>query len=251
MIDYFALSIGLGTSLTVVAIILTIKLAKKKKPSWAYTTDKIIGLGADAPEELKLTFNDELVTDVYQTTFIFFNRGNEAVRKEDVNRPITMSFAGAKILRPPVVKAVSKEEVEFVAIKRSGEDADSIELGFRYLNRNDGGVVEVLHTKAKDVKCSGDIIDATQINYIGEFTPTRWKKLPFLIASFIGLLATPMVAIVLLTRDLGSEEPQGSLGYLIFIIAITTLFYVFFIKREYPRVFGYRKFPKWSAVETE
>jgi len=62
----------------VASIIVAIRLARRKKPAWAYTTTKVIGLGGDAPAELKLVFNDKIVPDVYRTYLIFFNKPTNA-----------------------------------------------------------------------------------------------------------------------------------------------------------------------------
>ena len=62
--------------LAVIAVALTIAtiyLIRRKKPVWAYTTTKVIGLGTDAPAELKLLFNEKQVLEVYRTELIFFN----------------------------------------------------------------------------------------------------------------------------------------------------------------------------------
>ena len=52
-------------STVVLSVFLAIRFYKRKEPVWAYETARIIGLGSNAPEELRLTFNDRPVDSVY------------------------------------------------------------------------------------------------------------------------------------------------------------------------------------------
>ena len=97
----FLATISLTVILGIATIVLAIKHTKKKKPVWAYITRKIIGLGANAPPELKLTFDERPINDVYQTIFILFNKGNEAIRQNDITENVAIHFKGADILRHP------------------------------------------------------------------------------------------------------------------------------------------------------
>ena len=71
----------------VVAIYFGLKSTRRKQPKFAYSTRKIIGVGADSPPELKLRFRNMPVTDVYETTLIFFNAGRESIRLSDIVKP--------------------------------------------------------------------------------------------------------------------------------------------------------------------
>lgn len=123
---------------TLIGIVVTIKLAKRKQPAWAHKTRKIIGLGTEAPQELKLTFNGKSINDVYRTIFIFFNKGNEAIQSNDVPQKVSINFGGAEILREPVIKGKSDESIGFSAQRVVTEENDSIELDFSYLDHDDG-----------------------------------------------------------------------------------------------------------------
>ena len=97
------------------------KADQKKKPVWAYNVIKLIGLGANAPPELTLTFDDKPVNEVYQTTFVFFNSGTNTIRRCDATENIAIHFKGAEVLREPTMKARSKEAIEFSAKQVVGE----------------------------------------------------------------------------------------------------------------------------------
>jgi len=193
---WIIVTIALAVGGIISTVILTLKLHKNKKPSWAHKTEKIIGLGGDAPPELELLFNKKPIDEVQRTTFIFLNRGTQAIRKDDVSEDIAILFKGAKILRGPTIKARSKEANELVAkwvVNKQGQYL--IQLGFKYLDHEDGAVVEVLHTPSKRISCVGNVIEAKDIADIGEF---RADYLP----SGIRLIIIFTVVIVIVSATL-------------------------------------------------
>lgn len=224
----------------IIAIVLTRKYARKKKPVWARETLRIIGLGSNAPRELKLSFNDKPITDAYQTTLVFFNRGNEAIRPGDVIKNVTMLFRGAEILREPTVRSWSKKEIEFSAKQVIGDGQNAIELGFLYLGHNDGAVIEVIHTKANSIDPLGDIVD-TPILETKEYIPSQ--KRPQILAPLITWILIigyfiSMPIRILLGVGLSDNDLAASL-LAVFIGGVILSPNV----REHIR---YRQFPKWS-----
>lgn len=227
----------------ITTVILALKFAKKKQPVWAYKTTKIIGLGADAPPGLKLTFDDKPVGEVYRTTFIFFNKGKEAIRLNDVTENVTIHFEQAEILREPTIKAMSKEAIEFSVKKVVKQDASSIELDFLYLAHEDGAVVEVLHIAHEKIQCAGNIIGVKEIVNIGDFEPfrSRLSGLVSIVLGFIGAITggflgfsiplyidkgTPLALIALVTSG---------------VIVLVVICLLFLLASLY-------KFPKWSHL---
>ena len=142
--------------LGITTIVLAIRQAKRKKPIWGYVVKEIIDLGSEAPPEIKVTFNDKQIKDLYRAVVIFLNRGNEPIRKQDVVKRIVVDFGDGQIVKEPVLLAISKEENNF-CVNKVGDN--SVELGFEYLGRGDGACVEVLHTGGKLPSISGTIID--------------------------------------------------------------------------------------------
>jgi len=223
----------------IATIVLTLRRTRRKKPVWAYITSKIIGLDTDAPAELKLSFNDKPVRDAYRTIFIFFNKGRESIRENDVVEDIAIHFKGADILQQPVILKPSKEAIKFSA--KQGDKA--IELSFRYLDHNDGAVVEVLHTKSKsqDITCSGTIIGADSIDYIGEFLPPRPLELRRRLREYrmVGLFGGVVVIMWVIVKDV----PLA----LVFL----ALFLLMGLLAGIPSLRRYIKFPKWSGTVGE
>jgi hypothetical protein len=223
------LTVGFG----VATIILAYKLARRKKPVYAYITSRIIGLGTNAPPELKLTFNENPVSNVYETELIFFNRGNESIRKNDVTDAITMCFEGARILREPRIVLKSGEKPRISLIKR---DDNTFEIDFVYLGHNDGAVIEVLHTKCDSINPNGNIIDAGEPHFIGEFT--SYPPVNFRANVIMGSFA---FVIMLVAMWISSPSSQEFIGAILFLVLFTAIFIIFTRK-------GWRflKFPNWS-----
>lgn len=166
--EFGPISIGVTIALSIVAIILTRRLIRRKQPTWAHTTEKIIGLGTDTPKELQLTFNGKPVNDVYRTTFIIFNRGRETIRKKDVTQPVTMHFQEGGILREPIITTTSNEAIKFSTKHVIAQGGHQVRVGFLYLDHEDGGVFEVLHTESSQITCTANIIGAKKIDNAGK-----------------------------------------------------------------------------------
>ena len=241
----FLLTIILTVVFGTATIVLGIKLVKRKKPVWAHKTTKIIGLGADAPKELTLAFNGRPVGDVYETTFILFNKGTEAILYDDIAEKVAICFKSCDILREPIVKAKSGEAIKLSA-KRTVRDSEScVELDFKYLDHNDGAVVEVLHTGSKKIVCLGNVIGAGQPKYIGDFTPSYPKRSMPSVIIYIGSVLLPIVWFLLFRLVPESGNPA--------VLSITTVLLPVFVgvfwaslAQEVKRFSRYRKFPNWS-----
>lgn len=225
----------------IIALIVAIRLAKRKKPVWAYETTKIIGLGTDAPSELKLFFNEKQILDVYRTMIIFFNAGNESIRKNDVTDEICMRFEGAQILRDPRPSATSKSEIRFSVVNRGN---DALSLDFFYLDHNDGAVIEVLHTEYKKIACEGNIIGVGKPRYRGKLDRIRPKRS----AIRILILIYPLLFFGLLTvvqHFLGHGLFEE--GFLWWVLGITVSYYLIGASTLI-RFYRYLRFPKWSWI---
>jgi len=245
------LTVVLSVTTVVLSVVLAYKFAKRKKPVWARNTRRIIGRGTDAPPELHLTFDELAVHDVYQTVFIFFNKGTETIRKADVAEAVAIHFEGAKILRPPTILAVSKKANK-VSVRQLVRDGDeTIEIDFLYLDRGgDGVVVEVLHTESKQIRCSGVIMGANEIGYVGEFLPYRPPG--WLAAAYATVIVSSGLLLYTVFRDLPTEYPELSLSDK-FLLGTAILFMLLVIvmwvraAMNIPTFYRYLRFPKWTA----
>jgi hypothetical protein len=217
-----ALTVVFGIVSTVLAIY-AIRQAKHKKPAWAYTTTRI-----------------QSANDYYRTVLIFFNRGRGVIRRDDVARDVVIVFAEAEVIQQPTVLVRSKEAIEFSAASLGS----CVTLGFRYLGYNDGGVIEVLHTKSNKITCSGDIIDAEKTDYIGEFVLFASRHTRNWWAKFVLVLSQPFIVIgILAVTNVISFGSRDGLALLALAVAV----YYLGVFRAKPRNFYIlKKFPDWS-----
>ncbi len=261
----FLVTIIITVALGIATIILALKLVKKRQPVWAYKTTKIIGLGSDAPPdlkhqylllailfplpELKLTFNEQPVSDVYRTRFILFNKGIEAILKDNVTESIAIHFKGANILRQPTILAKSRKGIGLSAKQVVKDRDNAIEISFQYLDHNDGAVIEVLHTTtSQDIKPSGNIIGTSEIRYIGEFIPTPNRLLRVTIARAV-MVAVMVSIFSWVFLKVPNDLPLGTVGGNIFYI-VGLAFLLFMLVPEVAPFVRSRKFPRWSVVKS-
>jgi len=236
----------------VLSVVLAFKLAKKKKPVWALNTRIIIGIGTGSPSELKMTFRGLPVDDVYRTVFVFFNIGTETIRKADVAEAVTIHFEGAKILDQPTALATSKQ-VNKLSVRYVIKDGDeAIEVDFLYLDHDDGVMVEVLHTKSERIRCSGIIMGAGEIDYIGEFLtrpPPYWLPIIFIVFS-----ALVGYTIYYIWHEVASTILAAQINYLLILPIIATLFMIVYFIRfmftGFPVFYRYLRFPKWTGLHS-
>jgi hypothetical protein len=243
----FLVTILVAVSLGIAVIVLALRVTRKRQPVWAYRTTKIIGLGSDAPSDLELTFNEQVVSDVYRTRFIFFNRGNEAILKDNVTESVAIQFKGAEILRQPDIKAKSKEAIEFSARQVVKGGYNCVEVDFLYLDRDDGGVVDVLHTASEKISCTGNIIGSREIKNIGEFEPAAARRQrervivsSVLVAAFLGLVLYQFLT--------SRREPWEEPGVTLFAFVLSIAMLVISLCKPFS-YFRQRRFPGWGAAK--
>ncbi len=246
------LTLGFG----IATIVLALKLNKKKQPVWAYTTDKIIGLGTNPPPELQVTFSGTPVNNVYQTTFIFFNNGNEAIRQDDITEKITLHIKEAKILREPVIIAKSSDAIKPSARLLQKDNENRVELDFLYLDHKDGALVEIMHTETEDITCSANIIGMKKLKNIGKFK-LRSRRLSSIAMSVCLLFAIMFIVYFVTTLMPGLNTNWQS--YLdehtvidnLISIAVPLLGggSIGILIATLPEYFSTRKFPNWSLIE--
>ena len=226
---------------TIILTIYTIRLARRKKPVWAYATEKIIGLGTNAPSELKLTFGGIPVNDVYQTNFIFFNRGNEAIRKDDVTEAVTIVFKGSKVLRPPAIIKKSRDAINLQVVQRERADGDAIELDFLFLDHDDGGICEVLHTATEKTFSEGNVIGVKDIRNVGRFRYAPRSVAWLTPITLLTLLIMVLLIVITKTELFGLKLPTLAESFVYFLLGICLGALSNFV----PQYLNYLRFPKW------
>jgi len=244
--------LGAAIGLGILSVYLLIKRIKKKKPIWGLKTRNIFGLGNNASPEVTLFFQSTKVDDVYQTKFVFFNRGNDIIREDDVTDNITIYFKGGKLLQEPSI-IPTKDELRFTQkVKAKGKDS-MVQLSFRYLDHNDGAVVDMLHTKYEEITWSGNIMGC-EIGRLKEYGQSsrsfvRNKE------AFIGSMWFGMFGFFLLMDTLTNKSPGRLVDHIltlregvnwegITLIVILSAAFAMFV-RGMVRYFSLRRLPRW------
>lgn len=228
---------------------LTYRLSRKDKlPRYAYESKTLIeGIDSAVPG-LQVVFEGVpqkriTVTDVY-----FWNGGRDTIRKADLtgDDPLRIECAlGGEVLSATLIYATATScGVSKPAVIRPGEKLPTqIHFSFDFLDFNDGGVIQVVHTgpALQRLEVTGKIIGARKIQgtNIGissspksETSPTATKlNYWFSVLSIFLIMATCLyLGTDFLLNDLSSLS-----GW--FLILIGVLFFALFWKAAFGFLF--------------
>ncbi len=103
-------------------------------------------------KEIKLEYNNEIISTLSITQIIIWNKGGSPIRKGDISEEIKLCVgSGSKVLKCEVVKYTRPENKVNVSI--NDEICECIDFTFDYLEPNDGATLKILHT-SKETKPS-------------------------------------------------------------------------------------------------
>lgn len=140
-------AVAIGLIGIVVTIIVAVRYAEKKKPTYAGATYLKIAKSADAPQDIQIAFKGAPVHQVTSTFIWFWNAGRRPIKSEDIpaTQPLVLRIrdetAQATIL-DFAIRRVSRPAINFQVAKL---DDASLRLTFDFLDFHDGAVVEVQH----------------------------------------------------------------------------------------------------------
>lgn len=107
--------------------------------------------------KLKFSYNEESVEKLTASKVIFWNNSFSEIKNEDIPEaaPLTISLKDGKIIDASVLKG--NETSNKVSISYINDTCAKIT--FDYLNRKEGGIIQVMHTGDEDsINISGKII---------------------------------------------------------------------------------------------
>ncbi|MBU1236283.1 MAG: hypothetical protein KJ634_09770 [Gammaproteobacteria bacterium] len=117
-----------------------IRSLKFKAPVFIYDGDL---LQVRSHPAVRIFFHEDKIENLFRYRVLFFNKGKKEIRKQDIPSagfPRVVFGDGVRVLSCSVL-GKSNDNIGF-CVKKNKED--SVELGFEYLNQEDGGVIEVL-----------------------------------------------------------------------------------------------------------
>ncbi len=132
--------------LALAALFIPFLLKEKKKFVYSIRSYSLIE-NLDDFKDLKILYKDKEINNLIISKVAFWNNGRSTIRKEDIAEadPIRISMDGdSKIYHARIIK---KDKANNLIINwPENKENNFINIFFDYLNKNDGGVIEVLHT---------------------------------------------------------------------------------------------------------
>lgn len=153
---YAWLTLALCTVFSVIyAIYAGVKGKEKKEISYIVNTYKIVQAGKNMIPEFQISYRGQTIDDLAVTRFVIWNSGNRLLNSNDIvdTKPlsITSNDDGPNILDASIIKR-SEESNKFTIDKKSAHCA---EIQFDYIDKQDGIIVQILHTgSAKNISLS-------------------------------------------------------------------------------------------------
>lgn len=128
------------------AIYMGIKSKEKKEISYMVNTYEIVRAGENVIPEFQISYCGHPIGNLTVSRFAIWNSGNKLLNSNDVvdTKPLSISsdIDGPEILDVSIIK-LSEESNKFSVDKKSAHCA---EIKFDYMDKQDGIVVQILHT---------------------------------------------------------------------------------------------------------
>lgn len=149
----------LAVGAIVVAYVLYRKGRRVKDPSWAIRSDNLIKEYTARLSDLSVLYKGDSVENLSISKVLFWNRGGDTINRGDIAPADLLRITGVGDVRLLDVRVaqVNSEAAHF-SITLS-EDQKSAYLGFDYLDKGKGAVIQVVHsgTSSEDVQVLGSI----------------------------------------------------------------------------------------------
>jgi hypothetical protein len=170
----------------------------------------------DHPEVI-ITFRDELIANLSRLRVIVSNNGTEAIRASDVpaSAPPTIRFMpSARILS--IAASCPGDALEFTARQDS---AQTVTIGFKYLNPRDVGAVEVLYDAGNANQSDNQFTFEASIIGGESLRVERYARPTTPWSAAVGGLLLSIIGAVLLVFDL--RESFGGTRFMLTLIVDT------------------------------
>ena len=216
---------AVGVTGIILACVFYFRGKKEKKPRARKKSFNLISQSVLLvnPEKIKVTYADEPIGNLTVTNVAFWNAGREPIRSQDIpsNAPLYIQATdGVRILEAYVVQRNNPSN----DLKCTLLDSNHLLLSFEYLDKDDGGVLQVFHTgmTSSDLQIKGKVIGAS-----GELeaAPLTFPSLRVRVI-LTSLLVAIMSMVLVIFLD-GNRQAQ-SLPYVVFsVAAVVTAFIAF------------------------
>lgn len=159
------------------AIYMGITGKEKKEISYMVNTYEIVHIGKNRIPECKISYGEQVISDLTVSRFAIWNSGNKLLSSNDIvkDKPLSIKSDkdGPNILDVSIIK--HSEECNMFTIDK--KDAHCAEISFDYMGKQDGIIVQVFHTgKASDFQISCKIKGGEPIKHIVENSLSKMEK---------------------------------------------------------------------------
>ena len=177
---------------------------RKKEPVYSIRSFNLISDYVSKYQYLSVKYKTNKVERLTVSKLVFFNRGDETISKQDidtVNHLAVVGDNGSVLLDAKVLQANNASNNFKLDVDSEPHEKNSTGnylLGFDYVDKNQGAVIEVIHTglSSKDLVIKGDIIGVSGLVRL----PSNSLVQPVSGASLIRrYLRTFLTVLVLLT----------------------------------------------------
>lgn len=188
------------------AIYAGVKGKEKKEISYIVNTHEIVQAGKNMIPEFQISYRGQTIDDLTVTRFAIWNSGNRLLNSNDIvdTKPlsITSNDDGPDILDASIIKR-SEESNKFTIDKKSAHCA---ELQFDYIDKQDGIIVQILHTgSAKNISLSTLIKGGKKLKNVEKRTTVIKNKKVFKIISTV-LTGIEMLFLLTITMAIIFER---------------------------------------------
>lgn len=159
------------------AVLFYFKGRKVKSPCYSRRSTNIVKDLVSKIESLEMSFAGKPIRNLTVTRVAFWNAGSETINVQDVAKtdPLRIQVEnGYEILDARVVYVKNKAN-RFSVVQ--GEGSSNITVDFEYLDKDEGAVIQVLHTgmSNKDVDMLGTLKGVRRLDY--RYVPSAYLVL--------------------------------------------------------------------------
>jgi hypothetical protein len=154
---------------------------KAKEPVYSIKSNNLISGSASTLDNLNISYKKRKVKNLTVSKILIYNRGAETIHRQDIAtiNPIKISSETCTILDASVLQVNNSANVFKVILEKGSQN---IFIDFDYLDKNQGAVIQVVHTgfASENIGLYGDIKGVQkpiQISPDQLSTHLTWKNL--------------------------------------------------------------------------
>lgn len=240
----------LGITGIVIAVLTYLWTRRRTSLAYVYLGEHLLGSASDAlPPEIVVQYNGISIPRLTKSILILWNSGENTINGEDIvaKDPLRFHVGGDGRILSAVILKSTRAVNDFSIPKPPDGDVSEMEFTFNFLDKNDGVVVEVLHTSTdRKPSIKGTLKGLPQgFRNLGQFTrPKPQKKTSGKLRSITWILSPPVMAVGgFLTAVYGPRpaffltNPDSGLFFYSFLGAFVGMWLNnrFWTRRKYPK----------------